>query len=257
MKRMLGAVAVAALFTAVPAMAAPVTIEFSGKSLVLGFDGNAKTYTDAANTVNVRATAWSWDGSTVRDSYLGAYSGGLGVTSGDELGLFNTHVVDNQNRIDFILLQFDQVVSLTSAVFNAFSVGRGTDSDATIGWGTLAGAWNQGLTFDNTNGNSLNSLFAGDAEALGNGTSGPRALSLNNAAGNFWLIGASFINADNKTDGFKLGSVTLKTVAPVPEPSTWAMMLAGFALVGVAMRRAIRTSEQRFTNKIRRIATSG
>jgi hypothetical protein len=34
-------------------------------------------------------------------------------------------------------------------------------------------------------------------------------------------------------------------------------MLAGFGLVAVAMRRAIRTSEQRFTDKVRRMATSG
>lgn len=259
MKRMLGAVAVAAMFTAVPAIAAPVTINFSGNSLILGADGNSRTYSDAAHTVQVRATAWSWDGNTVRDSFLGAYGGGLGVTSGDELGLFNTHVVDNQNRVDFILLQFDKTVSLTSAVFNAFSVGigRGTDSDATIGWGTLAGAWNQGLTFDNTNGTALASLFAGAADALGGSASGSRALNLGTASGNFWLIGANFANVDHKIDGFKLGGVTLKTVAPVPEPSTWALMLAGFALVGVAMRRAIRTSEQRFTDKVRRIATSG
>jgi hypothetical protein len=259
MKRMLGAVAVAALFTAVPAIAAPVTINFTGNSLILGTDGNARSYSDAANTVNVRATAWSWDGSTVRDSFLGAYGSGLGVTSGDELGLLNTHVVDNQNRVDFVLLQFDQTVSLTSAVFNSFKVGlnRVADSDATIAWGTLAGVWNQGLTFDNTDGKSLAKLFAGSADALDALPSASRALDLGTAAGNFWLIGANFENADRKIDGFKLGGVTLKTVAPVPEPSTWALMLAGFALVGVAMRRAIRTSEQRFTDKVRRIATTG
>lgn len=259
MKRMFGAVAIAALFTAVPAIAAPVTINFGGDSSIVGKDGNSRTYTDAAKSVSVRATGWSWDGSKVHDSFLGAYGSGLGVTSGDELGLLNTHVADNQNRVDFILLQFDQTVSLTSAVFNTFKVGlsRVADSDATIAWGTLAGVWNQGLTFDNTDGKSLAKLFAGSADALGTSSSGSRALGLGSAAGNFWLIGANFKNADSKIDGFKLGGVTLKTVAPVPEPSTWALMLAGFALVGVAMRRAIRTSEQRFTDKVRRIATSG
>lgn len=259
MKQMLKIAAAAALFTAAPAMAAPVTINFSGHSGILGVGGNARTFsgTDGTTTVNVRATGWSWDGSRVRDSFLGAYGAGLGVTSGDELGFGNTHVVDNQNRVDFILLQFDQAVQLTSAVFNTFSLGRGTDSDATIGWGTLGGIWNQSLTFNNTNGKALSKLFEGTADALGDATSGSRAFNLTNASGNFWLIGANFANADHKIDGFKLGGVTLKTVAPVPEPSTWAMMLAGFALVAVAMRNAIRKSEQRFTDKVRRIATSG
>ncbi|WP_375420719.1 PEPxxWA-CTERM sorting domain-containing protein [uncultured Sphingomonas sp.] len=179
------------------------------------------------------------------------------MTSGDEFGLGNTHVTDNQSRVDFILLQFDQTVQLTSAIFNAFAFNGKTDSDATIGWGTLAGAWNQGLTFNNTNGMALSGLLTGHADALGTSMSGSRSLNLGTASGNFWLIGANFVNVDKKIDGFKLGGVTLKTVAPVPEPSTWAMMLAGFALVGVAMRRAIRTSEQRFTDKVRRIATSG
>lgn len=31
--------------------------------------------------------------------------------------------------------------------------------------------------------------------------------------------------------------ISLSTMAPVPEPSTWAMMIAGFAAVGFAMRR--------------------
>ena len=259
MKRMMNVVAVAALFSAVPAVAAPVTINFTGNSQVFGSDGNARTFSgpNGNSTVKVRATAWSYDGRTVRDSFLGAYGGGLGVTSGDETGFLNTHVTDNQNRTDFILLQFDQTVQLTSAVFNAFGIGRTTDSDATIAWGTLAGVWNQRLTFDNTNGGALASLFAGSADALGGSKSGSRNLNLGNVSGNFWLIGANFANVDGKIDGFKLGGVTLKTVAPVPEPSTWAMMLAGFALVAVAMRRAIRTSEQRFTDKVRRIAVSG
>jgi hypothetical protein len=257
MKRILGAVAVAALFSAAPALAATTMVEFTGKSLVNGINGNGRTFTSTDKSVNVRATAWSWDGNRVRDSFLGAFGSGLGVTSGDELGLGNTHVTDNQNRVDFILLQFDQTVQLTSAIFNAFAFNGKTDSDATIGWGTLAGAWNQGLTFNNTNGMALSGLLTGHADALGNSMSGSRSLNLGTASGNFWLIGANFANVDKKIDGFKLGGVTLKTVAPVPEPSTWAMMLAGFALVGVAMRRAIRTSEQRFTDKVRRIATSG
>ena len=261
MKRMMGLVAVAAMMTAVPALAAPapVTIKFSGSSLVNGIDGNPLVFSKTADgtTVKVRATGWSLDRGVVRDSFLGAYGAGLGVTSGDELGLGNTHVIDNQNRNDFVLLQFDQAVQLTSAVFNGYSLGGGTDTDATIAWGTLSSAWNTKLALNNVSAATLASMFSGSALSLGNSSGGSRSLGLSGATGNFWLIGAAFVNADKKIDGFKLGSVTLKTVAPVPEPSTWAMMLVGFGLVAAAMRGAIRTSEQRFTDKVRAIANAG
>lgn len=39
-----------------------------------------------------------------------------------------------------------------------------------------------------------------------------------------------------------------------PEASTWAMMILGFGIVGVAIRRAHRRSEEKFDAKIRRIA---
>jgi hypothetical protein len=260
MKRMLGAAAVAALMTAMPAQAAQLVITMTGNSATSGTDGNSRIYTKTANgsTVNVRATGWSYDGSTVRDSFLGSYGGGLGVTSGDETGSGNTHVIDNQNRIDFVLLQFDQVVRLTAATFNGFSFGGVTDTDASIAWGGSATPWNMGLALDNQSGSALAAMFSGSALSLGGANGGNRPLNLgDSAAGNLWLIGAAFTNADRRIDGFKLGNVTVNTVSPVPEPSTWAMMLAGFALVGVAMRRAIRSSEQRFTDKVRRIALSG
>jgi hypothetical protein len=42
-------------------------------------------------------------------------------------------------------------------------------------------------------------------------------------------------------------------MAAVPEPATWALMLAGFAMIGIGLRRRLRLSEQRFTEKLRRI----
>lgn len=50
-------------------------------------------------------------------------------------------------------------------------------------------------------------------------------------------------------------SVTYATPATpsVPEPASWALMVAGFGAVGYAMRRAVRRSDIRFDDRIRRI----
>lgn len=51
-------------------------------------------------------------------------------------------------------------------------------------------------------------------------------------------------------------SVEVKStmISRLPEPATWAMMVAGFGLAGYALRRRIRASERRFTERMRRIA---
>lgn len=40
----------------------------------------------------------------------------------------------------------------------------------------------------------------------------------------------------------------------LPEPATWAMLLIGFAMIGGAIRIAIRRSQARFEARVRRIA---
>jgi hypothetical protein len=55
----------------------------------------------------------------------------------------------------------------------------------------------------------------------------------------FWLFdfgteGADFVSLDDP-QGFS--NAVLYTTAPIPEPATWAMMIAGFGLIGGAMRR--------------------
>lgn len=43
------------------------------------------------------------------------------------------------------------------------------------------------------------------------------------------------LSSTNDLDGVGLGNITI--LSAVPEPATWAMMIAGFAMAGVAMRR--------------------
>jgi hypothetical protein len=60
------------------------------------------------------------------------------------------------------------------------------------------------------------------------------------------LLGADsylfFINGENRGTGSLGGSITI-TSGAVPEPGTWAMMLLGFAGVGMAVRHGRRKSQ--------------
>lgn len=232
--------ALAALAAVSPANAAQVVFNMTGNTATSGTDGNALTYNIGG--VRVRVTAWSLTapnaGGTVYDSYLGAYSTGLGATSGDENGGSNTHTVDNQNRFDFLLFQFDQAVDMVSATFTTYAVG-GTvkDSDFTYGFGNTNVAWNSQPNLNNQGFGTLSSLLGGGFTTVtGDSAGGTKTIDPLARTGNVWLIGAAFANADSKIDAFKISNVTVNTTA-VPEPATWAMMIAGFGLVGGTMRR--------------------
>lgn len=244
------AVAAAAFATtyAGPALAkTPAVFDFTVGSNSNISDGNARIFTATSpdlGVFKVRATGWSLEKvnnvTYVRDSKLMVYSGGLGVTSGDDNGgSDNQHTIDNDTRKDFIILQFDKPVALMQATFNTFSVkGQAKDSDATIKFGTSFQNWNSGLNLNNQNVSVLNALFSGTYTSLSpsnNGASNTRNINPNLYWGNIWLIGADFTNADRKIDGFKLTNL-----AVIPEPATWAMMIAGFGFVGAVARRRAR-----------------
>jgi hypothetical protein len=254
-----GAIIAAALALAPSAHAATVVFDLGNTSgqanagALSGTDANGRIFTavNGSTTVRVRATGWSIDSSNiVRDSYLGIFSGaGLGVTSGDDsyngsLGGGGLHSVDNQTRKDFILLQFDQKVKLDTARFNAIQIAglNYTDTDASIGYGNTNFAWNAQPALDGQNISALNALIpvAQRYNNAGGASSATRAINPSNFAGNLWLVSASLatnFGGDSKIDAFKLNTLKATTVGVVPEPATWAMMIAGFGFVGAAMRR--------------------
>lgn len=208
-------------------------------------DGNARIFSATSPDLGmfrVRATGWSLEkvGQTtyVRDSKLMVYDGGLGVISGDDNnGADNQHTIDNYNRKDFVLLQFDKPVALMTATFNTFSVlNKPKDSDATLKYGmNTTVPWNSSLNLNDKNVSVLNALFSGTYTSLSpnnTGNSNTRNVNPNLYWGNLWLIGADFTNADGRIDGFKITNL-----AVIPEPATWAMMIAGFGFVGAVARR--------------------
>ena len=241
MKTKLSGIALgAALALAAPASAAEVVLGMTGNSGVSGADGNGRFFSgsNGGTTVNVRASGWSIEGTTVRDSFLGAFGTGLGVTSGDDAGgAGNRHVTDNQTRRDFILLQFDQAVQLVSGKFTTYELGGQRDSDATIGFGTTAFDWRSQPALNNASVGTLGAMFSGGFTSLGTAGGGTRNLGTGTSTGNLWLVGADFVNLDRRTDGFKFSALTVNSVeSAVPEPATWAMMLIGFGAVGYSMR---------------------
>ena len=63
------------------------------------------------------------------------------------------------------------------------------------------------------------------------------AQTANTNVGASYTLRFSFSNIGTGPNGFRIFATDANTVAPVPEPASWAMMLAGFAGIGFAMRR--------------------
>ena len=251
-KTIAGIAMVTALGMATPAAAETVLFNFNGNTSVNGDYGNSKQYSATVNgvTVNLLASAWTAtpkNGSyTIASSYMGRYSHGLGATSAyDNRGRDMLHTLDNKNSFDFILFQFDQDVSLVSAVLHPFSIGNNgyVDNDASVGFGSTDAPWNVKLNLANPA--VYNGLFDQIYSIKGTGKAADTTMAINpdNYSGNIWMVGADFFGADKlrygKTgyDSFKLNGLTVVTANAVPEPASWAMMIAGFGLVGLGVRR--------------------
>lgn len=234
-------VTLALMAVATPSVAA--TLVFTGGT-ASGSNGRIFTAGSGSEAISVRASAWTLNTSnnTISASTLGVYSGGLGVINSQEgNGSGNSHTVDNLNRIDFIIFQFSKKVVLGNATFTAFQQSgyNYTDTDATIGRGNTATAWNSSLSLSSLT--NLNSLIP-TANRYTSGNTGSQGTNTRNIdpllySGNVWIVGAAFNNPDSKIDSFKFNNLVYTTKMPVPEPATWMMMIAGFGMVGSAMRR--------------------
>ncbi|MBA3896974.1 MAG: hypothetical protein H0X36_07530 [Sphingomonadaceae bacterium] len=234
--RKLALISAALLAGAAPAHAATI-IFTGGSSATSGTAGNIRTFSGGG--ISVQASAFSYNSATLGTGWLGDYSSGLGVTDGSEGngGSNNSHTIDNVGQYNLVLLVFDRAVKISSAVLTPFQIAApaAADNDAWVSYGTLAGAFTSTPTpvapgsgvwaTLNTNGtNNAGNLGAGNLTTFS--TAGHFA--------NVWVIGAArpgFGAFDANADGFKLGAIT---VAAIPEPATWALTIAGFAVVGAA-----------------------
>ena len=250
----------AVICMAAPAAAEQVNITTTGFTPPFGTVGNSVAFSGTSNgvTVNVLASGWTatrtdTGGYTFAQSYMSRGPLGLGVTSADELltnGMFRFDRLDNNNGFDFVLFQFDRNVAITSAILNETSLLNGVkDNESTAGIGMTSLPWDTRLDLSDP------SVFGGlsidfndvDRYFAPNIFTRPDVpFNLGGLSGNVWMIGANLNNDDTVTfgntvspsfDAFNIQRLTVNTIDAVPEPSTWAMMLAGFGLVGMGMRR--------------------
>lgn len=229
--------AVAASAISAPAIASDIIWLDSDHTAYGGDYGTGASLVFAGGGVNVRASAWSiHDDGKIYKAQLGVWSGGLGVKNGSG---DNSHTIDNNGFLDFILLQFDDVVILENARFDTGWHSM-NDTDATLGYITTGLPFATPPALHGLPQSQLASLNLYGSGGWGNSGDSFRNVNLTGNAGNLWLIGASFNNPEGnyKFDGFKLEKLTFALAPPpaVPEPTTWAMLLIGFGAVGGAMR---------------------
>lgn len=221
---LLAAVSIAA--AAVPASAE--VFNFSNGNATSGSIGNVRTYTGSDGT-KVEASAYSLDGSTLEKGFVGQYNGlGLGVTNsfGTWLGGGdNDHAIDNSGWTDYIVLQFDKIMTVSELSLSIFG-----DSDLNWAVATTSTAFDGTLNLSNL------SIF-GTLNNSNSNAGNPRAVNAGGLSGNLFLVGAANFGrgTDGSDDSFKLKGLT--ATSAVPEPATWGMMIGGFAIAGVAMRR--------------------
>jgi len=226
----LAALAIASVSSA---NAAVYTFDFNGTdhSGTVGAPGNERisTATNGSTSVSVRVTAWSTVDSITNDpAYLGAFPGGYGVGDGKGDG----HTVDNVDLVDFIVLQFDRAVTLSTATFNAFSIsGLGAaDTDATIGAYKTPISWTTAIADPNVFYSGTQGVYNSDVAV-----NSPLPRDISSALyGNTWIIASALPDTDGQYDSFKISQLS---ISAVPEPTTWAMMILGFGVVGASMRR--------------------
>lgn len=205
----------------------------------------ASKATDGSSTLNMRVTAWhatdvlfNTNKDTISSAQLGLYTPGIGVMASNDSYSGNEHQIDNLDGVDFVMLQFSQNVTLASISRTVFQLDKISPSDSDAAYwadtkGAISTAANWNTAVDMTQYSVDESLWT---RVAGGSSASVTAVSPNVTA-SVWLVGADFLGTRN--DGFKLSglSVTTPTVASVPEPASWATMLAGFGVIGGAVRR--------------------
>ena len=185
------------------------TLTFSGSSATSGTAGNIMNF--SINGINVHASAFSRvrTGGTWNTAYLGAYSGGLGVTDGSEgNGSNDTHKIDNiGGRDNYVVLEFQQPVVVDRAFLDIV----GADSDMSLWIGTKTDPYNSHQTLSD----ALLSGFYTEENSTADVTPGSRWADLNVTAksGNVIVI-AALASDTTPEDSFKLSKLDLACPPP-------------------------------------------
>ena len=176
------------------------SFNFNGSSSGAGTYGNVRSYTD--NGVSVKVSAFSRDDGNGEwnTAYLGAFSGGLGVTNRGESGSGSSHTVDNNGQDDYVLFEFNEAVTVDSA-YLGYVV---NDSDMSVWIGTVDGAFDSHLTLSDS---VLSAM--GFTEISNTSSSGARLADLNadEQTGNILIIAAKTTDSN---DYFKIQHLSVQ-----------------------------------------------
>lgn len=238
------ALAAATLVAAVPASAADYVIDATKATTATAGIGNTFTFKVAAadgnSFLNVKASAWvrGFDGSYTA-AELTSSASGFGINQTGESATYAG--IDNASGWEFLVLQFDQDVSLQSAMLNPTSLGTVNPADTDAFVARAMGSFTSAMTgavvkgfesgYDPTK-QSGATYFNSDSTTY----NGSTTQTLNSGqANNMLMIGASMNGPDSNQDAFKLNMI--KVTSSVPEPTTWMTMILGFGMIGAAVRR--------------------
>lgn len=232
----------AALALAAPASAA-VTFNLGGANTTFatgvaltqtqgGITISATGYSFAASPATFQSLMDGVDAATVLGSLTAKQirreATGIGVCwAGEAANQCNQVDADGTNEI--LRVVFSEGVSMLTATFD-----RVDNNDTLKLYGvTMDGKLQHlgyGGIFDGPGTTMGITGASGGAWLSGTGEDQVYSVALNTAGfKEFW-----FGNNNDSADGYRLDSVS---VAPVPEPASWALMIAGFGLSGAALRR--------------------
>jgi len=227
MRNMLLALAAATAIVS-PAQAA-VTFNLGGSSV----DSPTKTF--SAGGLTLAAIGFTYQGQP-SDFPIGTgvpslapvhqSAAGIGVCQTGETGDFcnqvESHGPNASEGLAFALTD-GTAFSITSVTFSII------DANDTL---QLYGATlPDTLAYLGFSGTIAGGLTGATTTNLGGGT---YRVDLNTAAYQAFAFGQQRRGDGPQGDGFRINSIS---VAAVPEPATWAMMIAGFGMVGAGMRR--------------------
>ncbi len=182
-----------------------------GHTPTSGTAGNILTFN--SGVVAAKASAFSRDAAgRWAPAYLGRFAGGLGVTDTSEgSGAGNAHTVDNVGRVNYVLFEFSQTVTVDSAFLGYVS----GDSDIRIWIGNAHNAFNSHYTLSDA---FLTGLGFSEVNTGGNST---RTADFNagNISGNILVIAAN-PGETHPNDQFKIAELSLCVHVPTASSGT-------------------------------------
>ena len=165
--------------------------------------------------------------------YVTSFGGGAFAGSFDSLLTYGANVYGGAGGTGrYATVQTSNVLTMTGAATDYFGLWA-----SSLDGGNTVAFYKGDLLVDSINLTN----YALDDSYKGN----PSTLFLGQNAGekyaffNFVVTGGfdKIVLIENGGGGFELDNVTVGTRAAVPEPASWALMIAGFAMIGSAMRR--------------------